>query len=41
MVPGAATLITPNTFVISQGSAEATTAPRPMKRLCMPKPCVR
>ena len=28
-------------LVRSQGSAEATTAPRPMKRLCMAKPAVR
>ena len=28
-------------LVMIQGSADATTAPRPMKRLCIPKPRVR
>ena len=41
MVPGAGALVTWKALVISQGSAEATTAPNPMKRLCIPKPSVR
>src|SRR6516162_7952255 len=28
-------------LVSIQGRADATTAPKPMKRLCMAKPCVR
>jgi len=34
-------LATPNTLVSSQGSIEATTAPVPMKKLCIAKPVVR
>src|SRR5215470_13261632 len=40
--PGAAaTLLTPNQFASIQGSADAKTAPTPMKKLCRAKPAVR
>ncbi len=34
-------LLTPNRCVKSQGSMEATTAPVPMKKLCMANPVTR
>src|SRR5438067_6092924 len=40
IVPGALPA-TPNQLVIIQGSAEAITAPDPMKKLCIAKPRVR
>ena len=40
-MPSGAWLLTPNWLVRSQGSMDATTAPVPMKKLCMAKPVVR
>ena len=39
--PGAATLLTANQLLSIHGSAEANTAPTPMKKLCIAKPSVR
>ncbi len=41
MTPSGASLLTPRNSVKSQGSAEAMTAPVPMKKLCIAKPVVR
>ena len=40
-MPGGAVLAMPRPFVSSHGKAEASTAPMPMKKLCIAKPVVR
>ena len=38
---GGASLLTPNRVVRSQGRIDATTAPVPMKKLCIANPVIR